>query len=276
MASLKPGRGVAPVDGGELVYLIAGEGPPIVSTHPTDTPKEGDRPLPGYSSITVWPRGFGKSSAARDNQDYGFWRLVEDLEAVRRHLELDKWVFFGRSQGAMTALLYAVEYPDAVSALILDSGAAASYHFLDEPNSIWPELRASELHTNLLKEPSWETYRAYRIRVFALNNRPNPEEWYERSVTSGDRNPFAYTEWLRRLPEFDIRSRLGRIRVPTLILSGENDRLWTARQTRVVAESIPGAILKVYPDRGHLVFASQPPGLMELVQEFLESALAKS
>ena len=104
MANLKPGPGKASADGGEIAYMVAGEGPPIATTHPYATAKSGHPGLPGFTIITVWPRGFGPSSAARDSADYGFWRLADDLDAVRRHLGLDKWVFWGVSMGGSPAL----------------------------------------------------------------------------------------------------------------------------------------------------------------------------
>jgi hypothetical protein len=69
MASLKTGRGKAPVEGGEIAYLVAGRGPPIAGTHPYWMPKAGYPPLQGFPTITVWPQGFGESSPARDDRD---------------------------------------------------------------------------------------------------------------------------------------------------------------------------------------------------------------
>jgi len=53
MDTVKPGRGIAPVDGGEIAYLIVGEGPPIATSHPYTTPKAGHTPIPGFNDHCV-------------------------------------------------------------------------------------------------------------------------------------------------------------------------------------------------------------------------------
>jgi len=45
--------------------------------------------------------------------------LIEDIEKIRRHLDIDRWVVFGGSWGSTLALAYAQAYPEAVQGLIL-------------------------------------------------------------------------------------------------------------------------------------------------------------
>lgn len=272
MANLKPGPGKAPADGGEIAYMVAGEGPAIATTHPYATAKAGHPGLPGFTIITVWPRGFGPSSDARDNADYGFWRLADDLDAVRRHLGLDKWSFWGVSMGGFTGIIYALKYQDTLSAVVLDC-AAPSHHYKDDPNSLYPTARASKEFTDLLNEPSWDTLRGYFVLRSKLEGYPNPEELWEQRLVISDLNPHAYAEILRRLEEFDTRSQLGEIRIPTLILAGEKDLQCPPSQAQIIADGIPGSILKVYADTGHGVIRNNPPGALDAFTEFVNSAL---
>ncbi len=72
-----------------------------------------------YRIILLDQRGAGKSTPAAELQENTTWHLVEDLEVLRKHLNVDKWVVFGGSWGSTLALLYAETYPDRVKALIL-------------------------------------------------------------------------------------------------------------------------------------------------------------
>jgi proline iminopeptidase len=207
-----PGPGLAPHEDGEIAYLIAGEGPVIATAHPSGTPKAGFRPLPGFTTITVWPRGFGRSSSGRTRQDYGLYALPNYLDAVRRHLGLERWVYLGVSQGAMAGLIYALKYPATLSALILDCGAAGSF-YRDDPDSIWPEVWRSEQSAAFQKDPNPETLRDFKMLVAAMMGSLDPAASWEESQRTQDQNADAYVEFRRT--HFDLRSRLSEITVPT-------------------------------------------------------------
>ncbi|HAL46906.1 MAG: alpha/beta hydrolase [SAR202 cluster bacterium] len=274
MNAVKTGRGTAPVEGGEVAYLVVGDGPPVATTHPYTTPKAGHTPVPGFTTITVWPRGFGASSPARDSADYGFWRLAEDLDAVRQHLGLDRWTFWGTSMGGFVGLIYALRSQDSISALILDS-TAPSHHYKDDPTSLYPKARAAPEFDRLIESPSWETLRDYFVLRSRMEGSDYPEALWAEGETTHDRNPFAYGEIMKRLEEFDTRSRLGDIRIPTLVLAGEDDLQCPPSQARLIEGGIPGSILKVYPDCGHGVIRHNPPGAHRDVAEFITAALER-
>ncbi|MBI4639870.1 MAG: alpha/beta hydrolase [Candidatus Tectomicrobia bacterium] len=268
---IKPGPGKAPAEGAEIAYLIEGEGPIIASTHPYGMPRAGYTSLPGYTMVTVWPRGFGASSPARDPNDYGFWRLAEDLEAVRRHLGLDQWIFLGVSMGGMTGLVYALNHPEGLSAFICDSGAP-SHDYMNDPGSVWPEAHATREYEEFLKAPSMETYRRFRIRLFGLLGEKDPEAAWETGEARSESNPFAYAQIRYTMPSFDVRPQLSQIKIPTLIVSGENDRWCTPTQARIIAQ-IPGSVLRIYSNTGHGVIRSNPDA-MGIVNEFLRSIMS--
>ena len=52
-------------------------------------------------------------------QENTTWDLVEDIEKLRKHLKIEKWVVFGGSWGSTLSLTYAIKYPDVVKALVL-------------------------------------------------------------------------------------------------------------------------------------------------------------
>jgi proline iminopeptidase len=75
---------------------------------------------PGYYRIILFDqRGCGKSSPSGCTEENTTWHLVADMEALRRHLGLERWLLFGGSWGATLALAYAQSHPARVAGLIL-------------------------------------------------------------------------------------------------------------------------------------------------------------
>lgn len=281
MAQLRAGRGKAPVDGGEVAYLIAGDGMPLASAHPYTTPKAGMGEFPGIATITVWPRGFGESSPVRDREDFGFWRLSDDLDAVRRHLGLERWAYWGTSMGGFTALIYALAYQPTLVALILDS-TADSHRYRDDPDSIWPKIRRTPQSAAYYGSPSWETLSAFFVETLRAQGVPDPQAAWRQRSAEWDWNPGALPEILRRLPEFDTAPRLGELRIPTLILQGGKDLQCPPTQGRILHQRIPGSVYEFFPGTGHGVLAPDRPGAVpeewrravSVATAFLERAYA--
>lgn len=72
-----------------------------------------------YRIILLDQRGCGKSRPHSSLQDNTTWHLVDDIEKLREHLQISKWVVFGGSWGSTLSLAYAETYPSRVLALIL-------------------------------------------------------------------------------------------------------------------------------------------------------------
>lgn len=64
-------------------------------------------------------RGCGKSTPYAELRENTTWDLVEDIEKLRRHLKVDKWVVFGGSWGSTLALAYSEKHPAVCKGLIL-------------------------------------------------------------------------------------------------------------------------------------------------------------
>lgn len=109
-----------------LAYEVSGapEGIPAVFVH--GGPGAGTIPDhrryfdPGAYRIVVFDqRGAGKSTPHASLEENTTWHLVEDLEKLREHLGIDKWLVFGGSWGSTLSLAYAQTHPDRVLALVL-------------------------------------------------------------------------------------------------------------------------------------------------------------
>ncbi|KAJ3027589.1 UNVERIFIED_CONTAM: hypothetical protein HDU68_003522 [Siphonaria sp. JEL0065] len=72
-----------------------------------------------YRIVIFDQRGAGKSLPTAELKDNNTWALVSDIEALRKHLGISKWVVFGGSWGSTLALTYAIKHSDSVTGLIL-------------------------------------------------------------------------------------------------------------------------------------------------------------
>ena len=72
-----------------------------------------------YRLILLDQRGAGHSTPHADLVDNTTWNLVDDIERIREHFSIEKWLVFGGSWGSTLALAYAETYPQRVSAMIL-------------------------------------------------------------------------------------------------------------------------------------------------------------
>lgn len=100
-------------DGIPIVYLHGGPGGGI---------EDGDRQYfdpASYRSVLFDQRGSGKSTPHASLEENTTWDLVADMEQLRQHLKIEKWVVFGGSWGSTLALAYSEKYPDRCLGLIL-------------------------------------------------------------------------------------------------------------------------------------------------------------
>lgn len=72
-----------------------------------------------YRILLFDQRGCGRSTPHACLTDNTTWDLVEDIERLRKHLNIDRWLVFGGSWGSTLALAYAQTHPEAVTELVL-------------------------------------------------------------------------------------------------------------------------------------------------------------
>ena len=127
--------GMLRVGDGNLVYWETcgnPRGTPAIVVHggPGSGRSTGSRRLfdpDAYRIVQFDQRGCGRSTPHASQPDTDLrsnttWKLIEDMEALRQHLDVDRWLVLGGSWGSTLALAYAEQHPDRVTALILFRG----------------------------------------------------------------------------------------------------------------------------------------------------------
>src|SRR3989454_204555 len=72
-----------------------------------------------YRVVLFDQRGSGQSTPHASLEENTTWHLVADIEQLREHLRIDRWLVFGGSWGSTLALAYAQKYPERVTEMIL-------------------------------------------------------------------------------------------------------------------------------------------------------------
>ena len=72
-----------------------------------------------YRIILLDQRGSGQSTPRACLKDNDTWHIIEDIEKIRKELNIDKWLVFGGSWGTTLSLCYAIKHPERVLGLVL-------------------------------------------------------------------------------------------------------------------------------------------------------------
>ena len=212
--------------------------------------------------VNVDLRGHGQSS--RSAQEHTFEDLVGDVLRVLDELAIERAVLAGLSIGGMTAMRFALRYPDRVGGLILINADAG-----DEDPQQKLKYRAWSALVQLA-EPS-VVVRQLTPLMFGADvraRRPGlvdawAARWRELDVMS------AVRVFDTLMDRDDVRESLGRIRCPTLVIHGAEDRLVGRDRCRDVARRIPGSAFQIVERGGHLVTLECPDAVSALFGTFL-------
>ncbi|MER7150580.1 alpha/beta fold hydrolase [Streptomyces lydicus] len=249
-------------DGTQLAYRVIGEGDPLVCIPggPTDSAYLGD--LGGLSAyrqlILLDLRGTGRSAIPDDTSSYRCDRLVDDVEALRKHLGLPRMDLLGHSAGTNIAAQYAAAYPERVSklALIGPSPRAVGVAITGETRRELAQLRENEpwfpeafAALQAITEGTgsdWEAVAPFfwgrwdaTAQQHHTAGQPRNQEAVAHFAADG-----AFT------PE-RTRAALTTCEAPVLLLTGEFDLNSPPVSAARFAEVFPDATLVVQPGAGH-------------------------
>jgi proline iminopeptidase len=103
-------------DNPALLYLHGGPG----ETCYDFTFNQKERLEDSFYIVSIDQRGVGRSEAINENEKFGFQDLVEDCEALRKKLGIDRWSILGHSFGGFLGLSYVHQYPESIDRAIFE------------------------------------------------------------------------------------------------------------------------------------------------------------
>jgi proline iminopeptidase len=235
---------------------------------------------PGWSPLAermqviyVDHRGQGRS-ARGPKETYTLDNNVEDLEALRQHLGLDKVVVIGVSYGGMVALAYASRYPESVSHLVAVV-TSPSHRFLELAKTIVAERGTDEQRAmaDILwagafeDEEQLKQYYAVMGPLYSLKHDPEKAaESRARGIRSVDAINQGFGGFLRT---YDVTGDLHKITAPTLVVAGRHDWICPPELSEEIARLIPYADLRIFENSSHSVAADEHDLLMDVIRGFV-------
>ncbi|HEY8878821.1 MAG TPA: alpha/beta fold hydrolase [Roseateles sp.] len=211
--------------------------------------------------------GFGLTGPNADN-DYSDARYVAFVRQFLARLGVGRAIVGGNSLGGEIAWQLALADPDRVAGLVLVDAAGFAF----EPESLPLGFRIAR--TPVLREPMrWVLPRRAIedsvLDVYGDKSRVTAalvDRYYELALREGNR--VALMRRMDQLAPGPVQ-RLGEIKVPTLILWGERDRLIPLRWGREFEKGIPGSRLVVFPVLGHVPQEEDPAATLAALRDWL-------
>lgn len=208
-------------------------------------------------------RGQGKSE--KNLAGHSMTTHADDLKALLGHLKIRKVNVVGISFGAEIALIFATKYPKITRSLVIacatsrvDSAVKAraerwlvaarlrSGRYLFE--SVYPDVFSDEF---ILKK--WDLV-------------SSTAPFYDTSVDID-----AFGELLKGFMQLNITSSLSKIKMPTLVIAAEEDKIKPPRYSEIIHNEISGSKLAKIKGAGHTVIWEKPDEFNKLVFDFIKS-----
>ena len=249
-----------------LRYVEQGrqDGPVVVFLHGyTDSHHTWDLDLPRFPRdfhlYALDQRGHGDSS--RPACCYTQQAFAQDVVAFLNAMHVSKAVIVGHSMGSFIAQQVALDAPSRVRGLVLVGSAPTV-----AGNEV--ALGLQEIVDTLTDPVDPEFIYAFQSSTFYA---PVPASYLNTLVAESSKLPArVWQDALAGLIAEDHSARLGQIRVPTLIIGGDNDGFFSVAEQRALARAIPNSTYLLYPDTGHAPHAERPQRFVKDVHHFLQ------
>jgi L-proline amide hydrolase len=206
--------------------------------------------------------------------------FVDEVDAVRQALGLERLHILGQSWGGMLAMEYALRQPKGVASLIIESSPASMPLWVAEANRLRADLPPEVQRTLTQHEQAGTTDSAdyqqammvyYDRHVIRMKPMPafvgrsletiSPEVY----VTMNGPSEFYC---IGTLKDWDITDRLGEITLPTLLLSGRHDEA-TPTVMGAVHQGIQGSEWTIFENSAHMSHVEEEAAWLPIVNDWL-------
>ena len=229
-------------------------------------------------------RGCGKSTPFAELEENTTWDLVSDIEKIRNHLSIDKWVVFGGSWGSTLSLAYSQTHPDSCKGLILRGiflvrKKELDWFYQEGANNIFPdrwesflepipvekrdnlmqayyEILTGEDHSKKIEAAkAWSTWEGSTVKLLEDENFISDfsDDKFAEAFARIECHYFMNNCW------FDsdnyLIENMHKIRdIPGVIIHGRYDIICPVIQAWDLHKAWPEADLHIIPDAGHSIF----------------------
>jgi len=287
------------INGAKLWVVIVGKGEPLILI--SGGPGSGHRGLRSFDSLAksgiqlIYFDAFGrgKSDTAKDVKEYTLERDIEDIEGLRKALQLNKISLLGHSYGSVVAQGYAVTYGQNLSHLIIANGFHSFIMWQENDDNynheiktnypeIWDELMkirekgavsSDEKHQEIYGRVPYGFLYSYNPTRFepnpAIRRKPYPNAfnaklYYQMVGKDGD---FIVGN---DIGNFDYRKQLKDLKMPILIVAGRYDRVAVPWMQVKYKDYCPQAQFVMFEKSGHNPQVEEPEKEFPIIVQFLK------
>jgi pimeloyl-ACP methyl ester carboxylesterase len=251
-------------DAVKLYYEETGKGIPIVFIHEFAGDHRSWEPQVRhfskyYRCVTYNARGYPPSDVPDDGERYSQARARDDIRAVLDALSIDKAHVVGLSMGGFAALHFGLSYQERARSLVV---AGCGYGAAPDKRAQFAEEAEASARRfeELTMAKAAQAYALGPTRVQFQNK--DPRGWQEFLTQLTEHSSAGAARTMRgvqkRRPSlFDLTEQMKAIRVPILILTGDED--WPCLEPGILMKKhIPTAALAVMPNAGHTINLEDP------------------
>ncbi len=264
----------ANVDGVNLSYEEVGEGTPLVFVHEFAGDHASWAPqvrffARRYRTIAFNARGYPPSDVPDDPAAYSQQQAVEDIRGLLDHLGIPRAHVCGLSMGGYATLHFGLGYPDRALSLVV---AGCGYGSGPDREAFRQD---SALVVRKFEEDGMarvaEFYSQGPTRVQFRDKDPTGWQEFRDRLAAGSARGHALTlrgVQMTRPSVFDLGDRLAALRVPMLVVTGDEDEP-CLEPALFMKRTIPSAGLVVIPKSGHTINLEEPETFNRAVLDFL-------
>lgn len=255
-------------NGGKLYYELHGSGDPILILNgimmSTKSWAEFVEPLTVNHQLILMDF-LDQGQSEKLSEPFGHEVQVEAVKELLVYLKIGKVNLYGVSYGGEVGLQFTLRYPEFVEKLILFNTCAETSYWLEEVGHAWNAASGDGESYYLTTIPF-----IYSPKFFIAKR-----EWMERrkeKLIPLFSDPAFIASMIRLTNSsvgYNIKERLGEIKVPTLIVGCQYDFVTPFYQQEELHRGIPNSELVFVPDSGHALMYEKPQLFMTLLLGFV-------
>ena len=250
--------------GAKIYYEFYGEGQPIIFVHGA-----GGNTLvwhnqipyfaPTYKVLTFDHRGWGRSLCTPNESHARYFS--EDLKAVLDDAGIERTSLVCQSMGGWTGMHFALSNPERVSCLVLSAtpGGIKTTKVMDDLRDLDLNRRTQNQDSSNWKKPQ------IALAPDAFERNPKNAFLYRLMTELNEQrqSPSGITDMMI------CPSKLSKFSIPTLMISGGKDRIFSTETLEQVCTEIPGAQIVSIEDSGHSPYFESPERFNQYVESFV-------
>ncbi|OIN78699.1 adenylate/guanylate cyclase domain-containing protein [Mycobacterium malmoense] len=264
----------------DIAYQVFGDGPidllvlpgPLIPIDCVDSEPSMyrfHRRLASFCRVVRFDqRGIGLSSRIPSLDMIGPECWAKDAIGVMDAVGCERATIFAPGFTSLAAVVLAADYPDRVNSLVIVNGAARTLRAPDYP--IGTDVGAADPYTTIGIEPDAVEQGFDILSIIAPSVAGNGafRAWWD---MAGNRaaSPSMARAFIKKIREADVRDRLERVTVPTLIVHRDNPSFSPVAHAQYLAERIAGSHLVELPGEDVLYWVGDTAPMLDEIEEFI-------